>query len=500
VYTRWKKALPASVLLLCVLSFCVSALTGRSDEKAAFYLLHARAWELLLGALVALWPQRKIPGGGTAAFLSLAALAAIVWSVFAHDGTRVFPGATAALPCLGTAFFILAHGNGHAISPAGRLLAHPALTGLGKISYSLYLWHWPLLAVLRYTRGDGEQPLAVAAVLLLALVLAWLSWRFVETPIRSGRRFTSRSSLAAGATASVVLLLGAGLTIYLNNGFAQRLPAPASYYAEAPADRSRRPWNRFTHAVTKNAVEYRFVVYRLNADKPASFMIMGDSHAVMWLAAVDAFSEEYGVSGILLDSGVSNALVLGESVSGEAAWRDDDYRDAVLDFAQAQGISHLLVACRYTVKFGLPVLSTETASTGNQEAIFAERLEKLSAECRRRGMTVWFVENVPEYPYSVPRTLVQSALGGFSAKSRGYSVSYYENRNAPGKEVLRELASPDFRPLNVSGLMCPEDWCAPGDEGGAYYFDHTHLTRYGALRFKEVLRPLFSALGQPPPE
>ena len=493
LYRQWRKALPWAVALLCLASFCMNA--GCSSEKAAFYLLQYRAWEPLLGALAALWPQRWIPKGRTAVFLSLAGLAAVFWGVGTHAAVPPMLGVAAFLPCAGAALFILAHTNGHTLSLGGRLLAHCIPVGLGKISYSLYLWHWPLLAVLRYDQGEAAKPVYAGAAVLLALVFAYLSWRFVENPVRGRIIFKERRALFASAVACIVLLAGLGLGIGKQNGFPDRLPIPARFYAQALADKSSRPWARSTAGVMKNTVSYRFGVYEINKAGPTSFMILGDSHAVMWLAAVQKFAEEYGVGGIILDSEASNALVMGESISDNPVWNRDDYRDAVFDFAKKRGITRLLIACRYTKIFGLPVLATERKSTGGQELAMRENLQKLVAACRERGISVYFLENVPEYPYPVPRTLVQSALKGIPAKSQGYPVSYYENRNAPGEAVLASLTSADFHPLEVKSRMCPDGWCAPGDEGGAYYFDNTHLTQYGALHFKEILRPVFESPG-----
>ena len=175
-------------LILSVIS-CASIATniylGQAHPAAAFYLLPSRAWELLLGGLVALAPaiSSQYPRWITesAAWLGIAA---ILGTVCLCDETMRFPFAGSLLSCLGTAAFL--HANTPRLTSAGRILAWGPFTYVGAISYSLYLWHWPLLVYARYwSLGELrlEQKLGLIAI---CFGLGVVTWKFVETPFRRG--------------------------------------------------------------------------------------------------------------------------------------------------------------------------------------------------------------------------------------------------------------------------------------------------------------------------
>jgi len=162
---------------------------------AAYFLLPTRAWEMLLGSLLAALPAGYFPTHRLiregASWLGLGMIAAA--AIFYTSETK-FPGFAALPPCLGTALLIW--GNASTATSGtvcGKILATRPFVAVGLISYSLYLWHWPLYAYARYLSWDG---LGVKIILFgLSFVLAALSWKYVESPVRTKRIFGSRRSL-----------------------------------------------------------------------------------------------------------------------------------------------------------------------------------------------------------------------------------------------------------------------------------------------------------------
>jgi peptidoglycan/LPS O-acetylase OafA/YrhL len=166
------------------LSFALALWGVRHEPAATFYLAPTRAWELLLGALLAAGaipaPARRRVRDG----LSLLGLGLIAWGVLAFSPRTPFPGASALVPCLGAALVIHAGAGGRSLG--GRLLGSPATVFVGLISYSLYLWHWPLLVLAKYYAVRELTGAEVLAVLLLSVLVATVSWRFVERPFGKG--------------------------------------------------------------------------------------------------------------------------------------------------------------------------------------------------------------------------------------------------------------------------------------------------------------------------
>lgn len=169
--------LPA-LALSALVSFLAADWAAANHPHAAFYLLPARAWELLVGAIIALMPpprRNSLPG--------LAGIAMIIGSIPLFDAGTPFPGRYALLPVLGSAFVLRYAVAG---TPAARLLSLRPLIFLGLISYSTYLWHQPLLAITRLRSLEEPGSYAIFGAVMLSIFFGWISWRLIEQPFRSG--------------------------------------------------------------------------------------------------------------------------------------------------------------------------------------------------------------------------------------------------------------------------------------------------------------------------
>ncbi|TGP22981.1 acyltransferase [Mesorhizobium sp. M1D.F.Ca.ET.184.01.1.1] len=207
----------AAICLVAVASFSIALHLVAVDPKQAFYGPFSRAWELALGGLMVFVPPvgRRIASEAFG-LLGLCLIAAsIVWL----SPSQPFPGLSALVPVIGAVSLIWP--RSHSI-PSDALSSWP-LRFTGKISYSLYLWHWPILVFFRHYTG-GAMPMAVEASALIAAawLVAYLSWRFVEEPARRLRPPPLRA-IVAGVTAALVVGLG-GNAVFEADGFTSRIP------------------------------------------------------------------------------------------------------------------------------------------------------------------------------------------------------------------------------------------------------------------------------------
>lgn len=219
------------LMLLTALSFAIAQWGAYTFPSANFFLLSSRFWELGLGALIAFpllyqKPQLHPPFSYEAVnqwlrneFLSLLGLLLIGYAVVTFDETVPFPSLFALLPTVGTALII---GFASSATLIGRLLSTPALVGLGLISYSAYLWHYPLMAFARHRSLTAPNDWVLLGLAVLSLPLAYLSWHYIEKPFRS-RQWISRQTIFIFGLVGTIALVQIGITGQLTQGFSDRV-------------------------------------------------------------------------------------------------------------------------------------------------------------------------------------------------------------------------------------------------------------------------------------
>ena len=202
------------VAAAALVSLVLAELTVRDAPDAAFYLPHTRAWELLAGSLCALGQRRLSTRAHDG--LALLGLALIVGSVFMFDATTPMPSLLALAPVGGAALVVLFAQSG---TLAARLLGTPILVGIGLVSYSAYLWHFPLFAFARLRELPIDSAAFMLSLSVLALALGSVTWRFVERPFRHARGRAAPSLLPgrlpifAASGAMMGALVGIGLAV-----------------------------------------------------------------------------------------------------------------------------------------------------------------------------------------------------------------------------------------------------------------------------------------------
>src|SRR6516164_2535845 len=199
------RAVVAGLAVALVLgSLAYSVYDTRTDPAAAYFVTTTRIWELGLGGLLALLPERFGRPLGRQGWLGWAGLAAVAASPFLLHGTSAFPGAIALLPVVGTVALI-AGGSAAARYGPARFTSVRPMVFLGGISYSLYLWHWPLIVLWSSYRGHKIGLYAGPALAVAAVVLSWLTKVWVEDKVRLARPLARHPSLSVSTALAAVL-------------------------------------------------------------------------------------------------------------------------------------------------------------------------------------------------------------------------------------------------------------------------------------------------------
>ena len=193
---------------LCVW-FAASVWAVREAPTAAFYLAPTRAWELLVGAVLALGIVPQAQRRGARDFLAGAGIMLVAYAVARFSDSTPFPGLAAVVPCVGSALVIHAGAGGS--SRATALLGCKALVFGGLISYPLYLWHWPILALFRHYYGVDSPPETIAVAYLISFLVATVSWRFIERPFREHRALSRIVVFRVAGAMMIVTAVAGGL-------------------------------------------------------------------------------------------------------------------------------------------------------------------------------------------------------------------------------------------------------------------------------------------------
>lgn len=453
-------------LALAIASFALSVWGGRWAPSSSFYLLPARAWELMAGALCALAETgrgRRENGAGAALGLGLIAVSMVVF-----DGGMPWPSWRAAVPVLGTALVILCAGPG---TLAGRALSLRPLAALGLLSYSAYLWHHPLFALARIRSVDPPGPWLMAALALLSLGLAALTWAFVERPFRRQdgpvRGRTAALRLSAVALAGLTVLGAAGLGRQGPGGVPER-------------------------EITLGACNVdRGDCYSL-AGAERRVVLWGDSYADAFLPSLGRAANAAGLS---LEARVmSSCPALPGTVENEAARLGAAY---VRDCRAHNRAAHAAVL-----------------SDPPEMVILATSWQQNLFHRRPDGAPKLLDADDPELPPEtfVPRRLGKAARAYLDAGSRvlvvlphplvpGFERARKAHRHSAAEDVLADRAAAEaatglllgalpegVETLDLGRLMCPGDPCSILDDAGHFLlYDGSHVSTTLAGRLAEAL-------------
>ena len=303
------RRLIAALLIGVVASFALSIWLTDTSPARAFYLLPTRVWQLGVGGLLALVGVMGTSRGAGA--LAWAGLAAVAVAGVALTAEIPYPGLAALLPTAGAVALLY---GGAAPSGPVRLLAAAPLRFLGKISYSLYLWHWPLLVLPLMFLERALTGVEIVASVAVAIGVSWLSWRFVEQPFRYGdrsRRATSWCAIRVGVARILsVALFTQGLAAALPSSAVAVQPTPSPSGSPVASDRPIT----LPADLTPSLASARDDEERLRGDGCLAFervttppncvygvkgsaitiALVGDSHASHWFPAIEAIALERG--------------------------------------------------------------------------------------------------------------------------------------------------------------------------------------------------------------
>jgi peptidoglycan/LPS O-acetylase OafA/YrhL len=504
--TRIQKYLQVGVALAIVPSFLWSVSYTQANPAPAYFVTTTRLWEIAIGAAIAIFAVQlqRLPdkvgyilqGGG---------LLAIVCAGLFYTESTAFPGYAALLPVLGSAGVIIGGMSGRATQGTAVVLNTKPMRWIGDLSYSLYLWHWPLLVFATYL-ADGELRIRYGLlIVVLAIIPSWLSYRFIETPFRNWQRLKEKSARALRAGASLMAttsIIGIAVLVAGSQLSSERTPiasgdpmgaqvAERDPEALHPVDRvsSMTPevteveddvadvYNDGCH-VDESSTDFDPCVYG-NPDSDYVVGIVGDSHAAHWIPALEKVAEAhdwrletYTKSGCALTS----VAVTTEGGFYESCY---DWGQNILEhFTGPDAPDHVIAgASSHNAAESSEV--PEGVRTGGLDEGYADAWSQV----QDAGVDLTVLLDTPSLSFDVPECIAEhedNLTECAADRSEALASSGYD-------DMTKAAETANVDTVDMTDDLCSPQECAPVVGGVIVWRDSHHITATYAETLAESL-------------
>lgn len=514
IWHLFKKHIKLVLGLIAIASFILSQVWLKIDTSAAFYLLPYRAWELLLGGLLAVEVLPALKSKWLRNAAGMLGLGMILASVFCFSSETPFPGAAALLPTIGALLVIYSSSNHDTLT--GRILSWEPFVFTGKISYSLYLWHWVLIVYARYYNilplNEWQNALIFAASFAISSVV----WKFVENPFRNKKVVGRKAIFSFGLAITLVM----GITGYLFSdflGFPGRF-APLPEYSES---------NFGSNIDLQNCLEAQDHIKLSSVDskddqirfarslcsigdktEAPTMAIFGDSHTRAVAYGLNELLTGQGIHAtVIYTSGCPPTLGIVKDGNQACKTHNDMAFTYLVDHPEIKTV--VLIGrwaidangTRYKQEGGENVILEYADNTNppseDNITILEYGLDQAITKLEESGKQVVFVNDVPEVGYNVPESYFVAKLTGRDINQLiAPTVAEFNVRYQPVLDILALLQKehPNLLVVNLAGALCDENRCIVVKDGVPLYVDGDHLNVYGSVLVESKLKEILNGL------
>ena len=482
------------LFIIFIASLGLASWAALNKPVAAFYLLPTRGWEILMGVFAAFYIQHnaQVKHFFMSQLLSILGFGLIIISILVFDRSTPFPSLYTLIPTLGALLIIISAVPGTIIH---KLLSLNILVGLGLISYSAYLWHQPILAFARHRFLDGISDFLLIALCILSVLLAWLTWCFIEKPFRDSKKFT-RSNIFIFSLIGIVFLSSVGVAFSHKEYFPHRpqfskelsesltmpdkencFDIPFNYYAE--------DWGCFLGA-KKSEVDY---------------ILFGDSHTLSLKSLIDdlAFNRDLKVFYV----GSSSCIPFLELQTKRVNYHQFNcnlLNKRVFNFAQKNKLKGIILSAKWTLYLQgnysherAQLIAKENMNdfTYNNIDAFREAFHKTVDKYSSIELPIHLIAQHPLQKYDAESAYFSVANGYKDLENLFIERSIVDEFNQIPLSIFAERVL-DINLYEVTDLFCDQELCFIGDSHKSYYVDNNHLSTYGAIKLSDIIEDIFS--------
>lgn len=494
----WKNKINLKLLIvvIAILSFALNMYQTSVNMTAAFYSPLTRFWELLTGALVAWWSQlhwatnKHHTSTVMRNIASVSGFLFIVCALFLINRDRNFPGSWALLPALGAALLVVA-------GPLGvvnrHLLSNRLMVGIGLISYPLYLWHWPLLSFARILENQTPTSSVRLLLVVLSFVLAWVTYLFIEKPIRRSRK--NQHLVFYGLLIAMLALSTVGYWIFISNGIKDRAVVKASSQTATFLNIDFPPLTSCIEGLDISQLRSPVLPFckRYSSTAPQkTILLWGDSSVVSLLPVFATIAKEKNYAVVEI-SHLSCPPIFKARKSAFTFEASKNYcadgliQGEVLEFITKLKPDLIVIAAAWAIygnKEFLTDMSSEVASQASTNRVLTTRLP----ETIEKLTNVANVILIKSWPYlnKSPRLRVVDLLG-ISKDEVTVSQNEFDQKTLFINQVFDQLPNRSLRLYSPTNKLCDGKYCHSEVDGVLFYEDTYHLTSQGVMHFKDDL-------------
>ncbi len=442
---------------LALASFALSLWAVERAPSAAFYMLPTRFWEVALGGIIGLGVRAAPARRWLRESVAAVGFACVVVAVVTYSELTPFPGLTALLPCAGAGLIIYAGTGGARSLVAGLLTLRPCLY-VGKISYSLYLWHWPLLVLYRYHLGRALSVGEALSVVALAGVVAALSFHFVEQPFRVGAAALSPRAVFRGATWGALAAAVFGGAALATDGLPERFPGYAAINISAEAEFDTAGGGQCFLHDGKTAADWGGNACYVTRGQGPTVLLWGDSFAAHYVPGLEQHASRVRADVLQYTMSACPPVLAFDSLANPPCHAFNQNVRAVI---RAHDVKAVVVSGRWDYAL--------------RRQIKPEQIGATMRELRDLGVEVHFIGQSPLFGNDVQILFAQS--GGTAERAGGSGSITFD------LDLNRRLAAAAPQAITFLDPLegaCRLPHCPYRSNGKFLFFDDGHLTAYGS--------------------